>query len=101
MDTMHLTFLLDRLREGQIQQGALLDDLARDQQEVLRLLRGLIKRLRDTPSSKPSRPATVLPMLVSGTFAQYAASALLLLYVVRGGDILTAVAAVSKAFGGP
>jgi hypothetical protein len=49
MDTIHLSFLLDRIREGQMQHGALLHDLAQDQQEALRLLRSIITLLRDRP----------------------------------------------------
>jgi hypothetical protein len=39
--------------------------------------------------------------LTSGTFAQYATTAMLLVYVLKGGDVLTAIATVSKVFGGP
>ena len=101
MDTIHLSFLLDRIREGQMQHGALLSDLARDQQEALRLLRHSCKLLRERPSSKPSKASSALAILTSGTFAQYATTAMLLVYVLKGGDVLTAIATVSKVFGGP
>ena len=101
MDTTHLSILLDRLREGQIQHAMVLHDLTQDLREALRLQRSILTLLRDKPSSKPSKATPALSVLTSATFAQYATAAMLLVYVLKGGDILTAFAAVSKVFGGP
>ena len=101
MDTTHLSILLDRLREGQIQQAMMLHDLAQDLREALRLQRSILTLLRDRPSGKPRKAPAVLSILTSATFAQYATAVMLLVYVLKGGDILTAVATVSNAFGGP
>jgi hypothetical protein len=100
MDTTHLSILLDRLREGQIQQAMALHDLAQNLREALRLQRDIINLLRDRPSSMRSKATAVLSTLTSGTFAQYATAAMLLVYVLKGGDILTAVSTIAKAFGG-
>jgi hypothetical protein len=100
MDSTHLHLLLD-IREGQHQHTALLQNLAERQEEALRLLKGIGKLLRERPSSRPSKASSALAILTSGTFAQYATTAMLLVYVLKGGDVLTAIATVSKVFGGP
>ena len=51
--------------------------------------------------AKPSPLAALLPKVAPSTLAQYGVSALLLLYVLKGGDILTAVQMLGKLFGGP
>ena len=59
-----------------------------------RVARPLTPSLVATISVLPSFNATMCPV---DAFT----AAMLLVYVLKGGDILTAVATVSKAFGGP
>jgi len=99
-DTTHIHLLLDRVREDQHHQGAMLLDITERQGEALRFLRAIFKAVREKPS-KPSPLAALLPKAAPSTLAQYGVSALLLLCVLKGGDILTAAQMLGKLFGGP
>ena len=101
MELTHVHLLLDRIREDQHHHGAMLQDIADRQEEGLKLLKGIFKLARDRPSAKPSKIAALLPQLATSTFAQCAASLLLLIYILKGGDIPTAVATLGKLFGLP
>ena len=98
MDTTHIHLLLDRIREAQHMQWETLQDIAERQGEALRYLRAIFKAVREKPA-KPSPLAGLLPKVAPLTLAQYSASALLLLYVLKGGDIPTAVGMLGKLFG--
>ena len=100
MDSTHIHLLLDRIREAQHQQWEIMQDIAQRQGEALRFLRAIFKAVRTKPA-KPSPLADLLPKVAPLTLAQYGVSALLLLYVLKGGDILTAVQMLGKLFGGP
>jgi len=99
MDSTHIHLLLDRIREAQHQQWEIMQDIAQRQGEALRFLRAIFKAVRTKPA-KPSPLADLLPKVAPLTLAQYGVSALLL-YVLKGGDILTAVQMLGKLFGGP
>ena len=51
--------------------------------------------------AKPSPLAALLPKVAPSTLAQYGLIAPLLLYVLKGGDILTAAQMLGRLFGGP
>jgi len=99
-DTTHIHLLLDRIREAQRQQWEALQDIAERQGEALRFLRTIFKAVREK-LAKPSPLAALLPKVAPSTLAQYGVSALLLLYVLKGGDILTAAQMLGQLFGGP
>jgi hypothetical protein len=87
--------LLDRIREEQLQQGALLQDIAERQEESIRLLRGIGKVLRERTS--PSK-SMVFPWATAMTGVQYLIVLVGLIYALKGGD-LEKLAALVKAFG--
>ncbi len=89
MDLTHLNWMLDRIREQQLIQAEV------DRQNTARLK--LILKLIKEPKSSPP-PSTVKKKLANtlikeavSTFAQYAASLLTVAYIIRGGDLLTAL----------
>jgi len=100
MDTTHIHLLLDRIREAQHMQEAMLLDIAERQEDALRFLQAIFRGVREKPA-KPSPLAGLLPKVAPLTLAQYGASALLLLYVLKGGDIPVAVGMLGKLFGAP
>jgi hypothetical protein len=87
--------LLDRIREEQLQQGALLQDIAERQEESIRLLRGIGKVLRERAA--PSK-GIVFPWATAMTGVQYLIVLVGLVYALKGGD-LEKLAALVKAFG--
>jgi hypothetical protein len=100
MDTTHLHLLLDRIREEQHHQGTLLQDISERHEEGLRLLRGILKLLRDR-ASKPTKPwQSFLPQGAMTTGIQYAAALAAMIYLLRGGD-LEKLAGLVKLFGLP
>lgn len=86
--------LLDRMREDQLQQTALLQDIADRQDESIRILKGIGKLLRD----KPSKPKLSLPVGVWTTGLQYLAVLGALVYLLKGGD-LEKLAGAAKLLG--
>jgi hypothetical protein len=99
-DRTHIHLLLDRIREEQYHQGATLQDITERQEEALKLLKGIFRLVRDRSCTRPSKIAALLSH-ATGTFAQCVASLLLLVYILKGGDIPTAVATLGKLFGMP
>jgi hypothetical protein len=87
--------LLDRMREGQLQQTALLQDIAERQDESIRLLRGIGKMLRERAA--PSK-GMAFPWATAMTGVQYLIVLVGLIYALKGGD-LEKLVALAKAFG--
>jgi hypothetical protein len=78
--------LLDRMREEQLQQGALLQDIIEGQEESVRLLRTIGKLLRE-PSAPSKKLTSILPQGSLTTGVQYLAAIAGAAYLLKGGDL--------------
>ena len=88
--------LLDRMREEQLRQAGMLQDIAERQEENHRLLRSIGKLLRERPSGK----RLSLPQGSFMTGLQYLGVMAGAAYLLKGGD-LEKLAVVAKWFGLP
>ncbi len=89
MDLTHLNWMLDRIREQQLISA----EVERQNAQRLKLIVKLLKEIKSSPrpsTAKTKLLSSLLPTAVS-TFAQYAASLLTLGYLLKGGDLMTAV----------
>lgn len=87
---------LDRLREGQLQahsalhqQAELLRDLVVLQKETVRVQRQTAQMLVNISKAKDSTPRATSPessKLTATAATQWAAAAVMLIYVIKGGD---------------
>jgi hypothetical protein len=98
MDTTHLHLMLDRIREDQYRQGALLQDIVDRQEEWMAVLETIAKQTRE-PSPKSSAPLTLPPGILTTGF-QYLAVLAGVAYLLKGGD-LENLAGLVKLFGLP
>lgn len=96
-DTTHIHLMLDRIREHQHHQGALLQDISDRQEEGMAVLETIAKQTRE-PSPK-SAPLSLPPGMLTTGF-QYLAVLAGLAYLLKGGD-LENLAGLVKLFGLP
>jgi hypothetical protein len=92
-ETITVQLLLDA-RDQQQMMLTLLQDIAEQQEENSRILRGIGKLLRD----KGAKPQLSLPPGLLTTGLQYLAVAGALVYLLKGGD-LEKLAGAAKLFG--
>lgn len=93
MDT-HLHWMLDRIREQQHLHTEALRQISERQKLIIKLLKD--RKSSPPQSTAKKKLATTLVKEAVSTFAQYAASLLTVAYIIRGGDLLTAL---EKVFG--
>ena len=98
MEPVHIHLLLDRIREDQYHQGALLQSISDRQENGLKLLEAVAKQTRES-SPKSSAPLTLPPGMVTTGF-QYLAVLAGLAYLLKGGDLQN-LAGLVKLFGLP
>ena len=84
--TLHLLTRLDAIRETQLHHGQLLEETAET-----------IQALKAVSSSAPKSLSASFAPVLSGA-AQWAGGILALAYLMRGGDIGTAMAFLQKVF---
>lgn len=96
-DATHIHLLLDRIREDQYHQGALLQDISDRQEEGMAVLETIAKQARE-PSPK-SAPLALPPGMLTTGF-QYLAVLAGVAYLLKGGD-LENLAGLVKLFGLP
>src|SRR5688572_23928048 len=89
MDTHHLHWMLERIRENQLLQS----EAERRNAERLKLIIRLLKEPKSAPPLPTVRKKLGLTLVKEAVsaFAQYAASLLTLAYILRGGDLMTAL----------
>lgn len=96
---------LDRIRETQWHQNALLDAIARNQLQSQELLTQLLNMKTNGSTymgrPEPKRSSTFLKTLANNgvqTGVQWLAGLLAMAYIAKGGDALTLLQTVLKAF---
>ena len=100
-DTTHIHLLLQSIREDQLHQGSLLEDIAERQEEGLRLLRGIFKQLRERAAKPVKKPVLHLPPGAVLTSIHYLTTLWLTIYLLRDGVEVDKLAPLLKAFGLP